>query len=64
MTTEYEQRWREEKAEIKCPFKVKPELCRKNEGIKETEKFLSHSAIIFTAECNFCGEKASDWGSR
>ena len=61
---EREQRWRDVKADIKCPLKVKPELCRKNEGIKENEIYLSNSAIIFTAECNLCGEKASGWGSR
>lgn len=61
---EREQRWREVEAQIICPFKVKPELCRKSEGVREEEKYLSHTAIIFTAECNFCDEKASGWGSR
>lgn len=61
---EREQRWKSVKADIVCPFKVKPELCRKSEGIREREITLSHSAIVFTAECNFCGEKASGWGSR
>lgn len=62
MIEEREQRWLELAAEIKCPSK--PNQCRKNEGVNEDEKFLSNSAIIFTAECKFCGEKASGWGSR
>ena len=57
---EREQRWEEIKAEIKCPLRP-GELCRKSEGIKENEITLSHSAIILTAECNFCGSKASGW---
>ena len=60
---EREQRWREVKEDVKCPFKVKPEVCRKKEGVTERETWISRTAIIFTAECNFCGEKASAWGS-
>ncbi len=59
---EIEQRWQELKSEIVCPFK--PELCRKNEGIKRDERFLGHSAVIFTTECIACGKKASGWGDR
>lgn len=61
--SEREQRWAEVISEIKCPFKIKPELCRKNEGTTQKENWISRTAIIFTSECNFCGEKASGWGS-
>ncbi len=61
---EREQEWKQLAAEIKCPFKSKPELCRKIEGIKRSEQFLGHSAIVIAAECNFCGEKATGWGQR
>ena len=60
---EREQRWGEVKAEIRCPLVKKPESCRINEGITQDEIWISRTAIIFTAECNFCGEKASNWGS-
>ncbi len=60
---EREQRWREVEANIKCPLRIKPELCRKNEGVTQRETWISRTAIVFTAECNPCGEKASGWGS-
>ena len=62
MIEEREQRWGELAAEIKCP--LKPDLCRKDEGIKRYEQYLSHSAVVIAAECNFCGKRASEWGQR
>lgn len=59
---EREQEWKQLEVEIRCPFK--PELCRKSEGIKRNEQFLSHSAVVIAAECNFCGEQASGWGQK
>lgn len=58
--SEREQRWEELKTKIKCPLKP-GELCRKNEGMKAKERTLGNSASILTAECNFCGSKASGW---
>ena len=59
---EREQRWRNAITDIKCPLKIKPENCRKNEGITQQETWISRTAIVFAAECNFCGEKGSGWG--
>lgn len=57
---ETEQRFDQIKEDIQCPLKPN-ELCRINEGIKESIVTIGHSAVIFTAECIACGVKASGW---
>lgn len=60
---EQEQIWKLLEAEIKCPRTNGP--CMKDEvGVRRNEDFLSHSAIVDTVECNFCGSRAIGWGER
>lgn len=59
---EREQRWKELEAEMQCPLTLNP--CRKVEELRRIEKFLSHSAVIFTVECKRFGIQVSGWGQR
>lgn len=58
-----EQRWQDIEADIICPLTSSP--CKKDEaGVRRLEDVKGHNTIIFKAECNFCGSKASGWGER